>query len=684
MKSIRIKSIRFVNFKGLRSFAVTMDGQDTDIAGDNGLGKSTIFDGFTWVLFGKDRKDRKQFGIKTLDENNRVIDRIPHEVEVVLNVDGEEVKLTRRYNEVWRKQRGAAAETFIGHEEERLYNGVPCSLSEWNAKINDICPEQVFKFITNPMHFVSQKPEMQRQMLLRMAGGVDDAEIAAKNTDFAALLASITGKTMDEYKREIAANKRRIKVEISELPGRIDERLRDASAKEDWAALEKERADLIAKRADLQQQLADGKKAAEAQNAEAMELFSQQLKVEHQIAEVKRGIAAVVLQAYNEKTTRRTELLAEYDVQQLTISRYEKQKAAAQAAVEQCTAKREELIAEYRQLTARAADLLRLMNTEPTFSETDFVCPTCGHPFDYDRITEIRANAIKAHADKYAAMISDNNEKIEANKRKGRANNEEKQTHLDEIIELDALIATAKNRIAEIESEPLFAAAPTAPNVAAFTDDNDEVRKLEAKLKELDKQIAEKKSIGSASAQNAQLQTAINDLSQKAESLSIRLSKRADEERNAARIAQLEEQLKAANVELANLEGIEFTIQEFSKARIEAVEQKINALFSLVRFKMFGTQVNGAEVETCEAMVGGVPFSDLNDAARINAGLDIINAICKFEQVCAPIFIDNAESINRPIATMSQRIRLIVTKDHELKIKRSETSANDNNLFSNF
>ena len=120
---------------------------------------------------------------------------------------------------------------------------------------------------------------------------------------------------------------------------------------------------------------------------------------------------------------------------------------------------------------------------------------------------------------------------------------------------------------------------------------------------------------------------------------------------------------------MSGLEGMEFTIAAFSKAKIEAVESRINHLFSIVRFKMFETQINGGEVETCEATVDGVPYSDLNNAMKINAGLDIINAICKSEGVTAPIFIDNAESINELMPTESQMIRLVVTEDDTLIIQ---------------
>ena len=214
MKRIILKQLSFVNFKGLRNLSIEFNEDITSIYADNGLGKTSIFDGFTWVLFGKDSKDRKSFGIKTYDENGTAIPRIPHEVTATLLVNDEEVTLCRRYSEKWTKKRGSAEEVFDGHEEERLYNGVPCSMKEYNEKIAALCSEEVFKFITNPLYFTRQKPDVQRAMLIRMAGGVQDSEIAKGNANFEDLLSKLTGKNLEEYKREIQAKKRRIKNEL--------------------------------------------------------------------------------------------------------------------------------------------------------------------------------------------------------------------------------------------------------------------------------------------------------------------------------------------------------------------------------------------------------------------------------------------------------------------------------------
>jgi hypothetical protein len=84
---------------------------------------------------------------------------------------------------------------------------------------------------------------------------------------------------------------------------------------------------------------------------------------------------------------------------------------------------------------------------------------------------------------------------------------------------------------------------------------------------------------------------------------------------------------------------------------------------------MFKQLINGGEEECCEALVNGVPYADVNTAGKINAGLDIINALSKYFGVNAPITIDNRESCTEIIDTDSQIINLIVSpSDKNLRI----------------
>ena len=87
--------------------------------------------------------------------------------------------------------------------------------------------------------------------------------------------------------------------------------------------------------------------------------------------------------------------------------------------------------------------------------------------------------------------------------------------------------------------------------------------------------------------------------------------------------------------------------ETFTKIKAELLEESINANFKIVNFKLFNELVNGGVEETCTATVDGVPFATVNNANRINAGLDIINALQTIYGVSAPIFIDNAEAVAR-------------------------------------
>lgn len=648
MKKVIIKRLSLLNFKGLREFQIEFSDSMTSVLGKNGSGKTTIFDAFTWLLFGKDSEDRKSFNIKTLDAQGVAIPRIPHEVSAILTVDDEEISLCRRYSEKWQKKRGSATEEFKGHEEERLYNDVPMSVKEWGEKIAAICSEEVFKFITNPLYFSAQKTDVQRAMLFRMAGDISDAEIAAGNEDFTALLASLTGKTMEEYKREIRAKKSRIKAEIDGIPERIDERKRDMPEAENWMLLD---ADLNTKKSqlsDIEKAIAD--KSQAYKNASDTRLKLQQklsnLRQEKQNREFK--IKESVQSDYYAECKSQRELNDNLSLAQNELSRVRSEMQGYQKDLEALKAKRETLIAEWREIKARTLQ----------FKDDEFICPTCKRPLDIDDI-ERKQNEMTANFNTKKA--SD----LEENNRKGQQVKKNTQETEALIKKCEERISELESRIETIKNNPLYGKSLVAPDAAPAIEADEEIKNLIQQIAELEETVNTPIDVPDTAELNEQKKSITDEI----DAIKAKLAKKETIERNEARIKELEKQLREQSEELAQLEGIEFTMAAFSKARIEAVENRINGLFSLVKFKMFEQQINGGEVETCEATVNGVPYSDLNNAMTINAGLDIINAICKSEGITAPIFIDNAEAVNELLPTQSQMIRLVVTDDEALRIQ---------------
>lgn len=648
-KRIIITRMDFLNFKGIRDLTVDFDSDLTSIYADNGLGKTSIFDGFTWVLFGKDSKDRKSFGIKTYDESGKTIPRIPHEVTVTLLVNGEEVTLCRRYNEKWTKKRGSAEEVFDGHEEERLYNGVPCSVKEYNDKIAAICTEEVFKFITNPLYFTKQKADVQRQMLIQMAGGVSDTEIAQGNADFENLLSKLTGKNLEEYKREIQAKKRRIKNELDMIPSRIDERKRDMPSSEDWDAIEQEIASKSERLKDIEQQLLDASKAAQEANKRRAELIRKQCDVYAAKSELKFKIKEEHLAEYRKQQSARNELVSKINGEERAIASLRTEIKGYDIQLAALTETRNRLLEEWKSINAE----------QLTFNEDDFICPTCKRRFEVDEI-ENRQQELSETFSRNKAQ------RLEYNKKQGLNVKAKREAIEKAKIQAEVNISSKQAWIDEQKSSPLYLnelVEPETESAIAADKRYIDLCNQETELKNrIENETFTETDTSELMEGKGTIQASIDELKKM-------LSKKDIIERNNQRIAELETMMRKQSQEVAELEGIEFTIASFSKARIEAVERKINGMFQIVKFKMFDTQINGGEVETCEATVNGVPFSDLNDAGRINAGLDIINAICGANGVYAPIFIDNAESVNELLPTQSQKIRLVVSTDKELVIE---------------
>lgn len=651
MRSIIIKEIHFVNFKGFRNMTIEFNEDITTICGRNGSGKTSIFDGFTWLLFGKDSQDRKAFNIKTLDENGKAIPKLPHEVSVIIIVDGETIELCRRFNEKWVKRRGQIEEEFTGHEEERLYNNVPMSLKEWNEKISNICSEQVFKFITNPKYFVSQKPDVQRAMLFRMAGELSDADIAAGNDDFAALLASLTGKTMEEYKKEIQAKKRRIKAEIEAIPERIDERKRDISAlsEYDYPAIEasiKDKQDKVAK---IEAEMLDLSKKNEAISQKRSEAIKELGQLKERKLRLEYEIKEKVTAEYRAAISKKNDIQSKISDLERNIQSLSNRRDGLKRTIEECTSYREKLIAEWKSINASAI----------TFNENDFVCPTCKRPLDIDDIEKKQQEMTENFNLAKSSRLAENN-------RKGQENKKKMQEAEAAIISIDSEIKKASEDIEKLKSAEEYAINLVEPDAYPVIEGNTEYKKLSEEIS------AKEKALEGSSTNNVDTSSQKQELSllkSEIDSLKRTLANRETITRNTQRIGELEAQYKEGAQELADLERIEFTMAAFNKARIEAIDKRINGMFSLVKFKMYEQQINGGEIETCEAVVNGIPYSGQNNAMQINMGIDIINAICKFEGITAPIFIDNAESVNEFIPSHSQVIKLVVTTDNELSIQ---------------
>lgn len=641
MKRIILKRLSLVNFKGIRSLDVSFNELGpTTVRGRNHSGKTTLFDAFTWLLFGKDSQDRKQFALRTFDENGSIIPKIPHEVMCELWINGEKVILRRRFVEKWTKKRGALYEEYIGNEEERYYNEVPCKKSEFDEKIAAIIPEQVFKFVTNPNYFCSQKPDVQRAMLFRMAGDVSNEDIAKGNIEFEQLLNCLVGKTLEEYKREISAKKKAIKDDIRDIPSRIDEIERSKPTTENWSGLEAEIAGKRERIAEIESLISDKSNVFKAAVEKRMESIRAIQALRDQLIQRESALRSFASNVQIGIDNKRSKFEADKARLVVEESHTKAMIDVVVSNIADATRKRGELLAEWKEINARSLE----------FNDNDFVCPTCRRPFEESDAERMREEMTANFNKKRAADI-------EENARKGR----QIRNTIDELTarkaELDEKLKGLQGAIEELK-EPVV----ENPLPEGFFEKDSQRLALMAKIEELEK-MAPERTDDTSDAEIESLRQEKNRIQDEIVSLSTRIHARETINKLDERKIELGTQMREKTAELARLEKIEFVMQQFSRARIEAVEGRINSMFSIVRFKMFETQINGAEVETCECMLHNTPYSVLSLSERVNAGIDIINAICKSEQIYAPIIIDNRESISDIIDTDSQIVNLVVDEN---------------------
>ena len=647
MKTITLKQLSLLNFKGVRNLTIDFNDTVTTISGRNGSGKTTVMDAFTWLLFGKDSQDRKQFNIKTLDESGIAIPDIPHEVGAILTVDGKEISLRRRYTEIWRRHRGEIEAKFVGHEEERLYNDVPCNVGEWAEKINAIVSEENFKFITNPLYFPTRKTEDQRRKLFEMAGRMSNQEIAAGNPKFEKLLAMLNGKTMDEFKREIAAKKKRLKEEVEGNPYRIDECKRSMPADENWEQLGK---DIEAKQKeldDINKQSDDIIEAYRQDNEKnknkADEINSIEKKKQERISKIKSDCT----NDYYKNVQKKNEHDASIRSKEGEINILKSERKKHEDLLETYKKRREELLNEWKGVNAEQLQ----------FKEDEFICPTCKRQLEVDEI-EKKQEELESNFNQNKAR------RLEENKRKGLANKASIDAIEADIKSTDEKIAKLEQELAELKKVTF--GEIIMPDATPLIDNDAEVKAFDAQIAQLKTEL----NNDIQQPDTSELQTRRNEISNEISDLRIRLAKKKDIADCNDRIADLEKQTLKLNGEITELEGIEMTMIEFSKARATLIESRVNDMFHLVKFKMFETLVNGQEIETCVATVDGVPWNDgLNNAGKIHAGLDIISALQRHMQVSAPVVIDNAEAVNVFPAMQNQMILLKVSEDKCLTIK---------------
>ena len=240
-----------------------------------------------------------------------------------------------------------------------------------------------------------------------------------------------------------------------------------------------------------------------------------------------------------------------------------------------------------------------------------------------------------------------------------------KETSLAEIKEQ---INTVFSEKAKLEKEK--AELPTTESILA---EDEAYTSLLKQIEEAKQQLTESSSSESEE-DNSQLEETEKlraEYNETLHQLQAQLATRTQYDKIQSLIDGINAEQRDLIQQLSELERKEDIARRYQDRQNTILEERINRHFSLVQWRMFRTVNNGGDPfdePFCECYVNGVAYHDgLNQAARLNAGLDIINTLCKHYEVSAPIILDNSESSLNILQTIGQQIRLEVF-DSELQL----------------
>lgn len=654
---INIKSLHIENFKGCRELDIHF-GERTSIHGANATGKTTIVDAFMWLLFDKNSSGDSKFQVRPLDKSGNQIDNVEIKVVAVLDVDGREIKLQKIQKQKWVKPRGRQEKELAGNINEFEINDIPKKEKDYNAYIADLVDEKVFKLITSPAAFVSLKWQEQRDILLKLVSEVTDADVIAANPELRPLSDELSQFTAEELTAKAKKALSAYKKKQVELPARIDE-VSKSMVDIDTAELELQANALKEQIAELESQMDDTNAQYEQWQKQSDEILQKKMELNEYVRKANAGLV--------EKKGRLNRELLELQQKlrdtQNDFRMAELDKKRCEGNLERYNKERDSILFQWKEWKSKTFN-----ESCWIFDENDTICKQCGQKLPAEQAEERKANFEKRKANALEKFNDEKKAHIDNLENLGtEATNSIKDASTgidfasDKMAELALQSGTLKKEISAKEDE--LATIPQEVDLSG----NQDFQSIQAEVIAMEEAH---NSMASAADIRGQLKILISG---KREELSGVQAKIASADNTVAeeRIAELQAEQKQVGQQVADCEKQLYLLEQFTRAKMNMLSDKINARFKKANFILFKNQINGGMAECCECEYGGVPYSSLNSGHRIVVGLDIINTLQDIYEVKAPVWTDNAEGINGfNLPDMDcQMITLAVSDDKELRLE---------------
>lgn len=664
MKNIKLKKLELRYFKGEPKRDILFD-DVTYIRGANESGKSTINDAWTFLIYGRDSLGKTNFDIKT-QKTERVINKlglgkeninpaaffedVEHSVYGEILVNDTLIKLRRAVIQEWSKTSDGGRK-FKGHKTKCEFNVLDVSVTEYQNRISEIIDDNLFKLMTDINYFHSLKKEDRRNLLLTLDETVTNESLIKLYPQFEEVVKNLNGMEIAERRQVLNKQKTRLKKQLDEIPTRIDEVMLSMPEALDFEKIKKEISLLRSELKEIETKSDALDNSFKKQIEEADRLYKQKIAISG-----KRNDRMVQLEI---EETERVEKLNEafysyslnVDTLQSKIARYnillDENNTDLTQQLSKLKDKREEM------------KILREAWKEENKKEYivpvgDIICPTC------------KQVVVDDHSNPKQLFMKNKKKKLLEIKTEGtELTNWIGRTESDVDRLRSRAVAITKELDGYQKELDKLTSNPPVKHVRKEIDPNKDAEWVRLNNEWNSLEIPKPKI------DDSDLVARRYKINKEIEALSKQLNIQDEIERNKIRLSSLNKEQREITSQLnivdAQLDGL----LEFSKTKTREVDSRINGKFKYVTFRLFEyTLGENLEKETCDTLIDGIDYESANNGARINAGIDVINAFAEHHKFFAPIFIDNAESVNKEklLSSKSQQILLHVTDNEKLEI----------------
>ena len=660
---MKILRITLENFQGLRKAEFSFNGKNANIYGDNAVGKTTVYNAFTWLLFGNSSTGAKDYNPKTKTEDGDA-HNLDHSVECEMEIDGENITFKRVFREVWKKTKGNLESNLSGHTTDYFINGVPKKEKEYSRYWEDIfANDELPKLLSMPFYFPETLHwEKRRAILLEICGVISDHEIM-QTDDELKILAGLVGKnTVYEYKKIVKASLTEINRTMQSIPARIDEAQK---AMPDWSEYVCSPVGIDEKLADIRNKIWEAEKERAAllssdnsallarkvvefktELEEARNLYSKRMQAENSISfEAVREVRSKITEADKKVTD------CNYNLE------------IAKNNAFSLGRKRNEILENHRKKHDEYKHIQAII-----FEESSTICVTCGQNLPPERAEELR-EAFNVDKSRQLETITNEMERL-VEKGKNEASKEMLANAQETVSNMEKSVEMTQNEVnnlmdllRELEANQNKTDLPPFEHTEEYKNITDKINK--AKTDEA-QSAPDTSEIDNLIDEYRREENGFNSVKAAVEAETIQK----------ARIAELEKQEQELGKSYEETGRSVYLCEKFSRVKAALLTDKINERFKSVSFQLFKKNITNDGIDdVCEVLIptdvgDRIPFPLANNAARINAGLEIISVLGEHYGVELPVFVDNAESVTRIISINSQLIRLIVSeKDKQLRLE---------------